>query len=115
MPGVFDTIVFVLSVIFILGGAGYLFILICKVLRKFLYSSSVRKEKEFVKRSLGKAIKEHRTSCKMTQEFVAEMLGVSRQAVSKWESGITDPSTSNLIELAKLFKVSSEELLKGEW
>lgn len=89
MPGVFDTIVFILSVIFILGGAGYLFILICKVLRKFLYSSSARKEKEFVKRSLDEAIKEHRTSCKMTQEFVAEMLGVSRQAVSKWESGVS--------------------------
>ena len=115
MPGVFDTIVFILLVIFILGGVGYLFILICKVLRKFLRSSSVRKEKDFVKRSLGEAIKEHRTNCKMTQEFVAETLGVSRQAVSKWESGITDPSTSNLIELAKLFKVSPEELLKGEW
>ena len=47
MPGVFDTIVFILLVIFILGGVGYLFILICKVLRKFLRSSSVRKEKDF--------------------------------------------------------------------
>lgn len=39
----------------------------------------------------------------MTQEFVAEALGVSRQAVSKWESGASDPSTTNLIALAKLF------------
>lgn len=114
MPSVFDTIVFVLLVIFILGGVGYLFVLICKVLRKFLRSSSVRKEKELVKKTLGETIKDHRTRCKMTQEFVAEAIGVSRQAVSKWEGGITDPSTSNLIELAKLFNVSPEELLQRE-
>ena len=50
--------------------------------------------------------------CKMTQEFVAESLGVSRQAVSKWETGTADPSTSNLLALAKLFGVSAEELLR---
>ena len=48
----------------------------------------------------------------MTQEFVAESLGVSRQAVSKWETGTADPSTSNLLALAKLFGVSAEELLR---
>ena len=47
----------------------------------------------------------------MTQEFVADRLGVSRQAVSKWENGISDPSTSNLIALAKLYGVSVEEIL----
>ena len=49
----------------------------------------------------------------MTQEFVAETLGVSRQAVSKWETGTSDPSTANLLELAKLYEVSAEELLKN--
>lgn len=48
----------------------------------------------------------------MTQEFVAESLDVSRQAVSKWENGTSDPSTSNLFALAKLFDVSVEELLR---
>lgn len=48
----------------------------------------------------------------MTQEFVAEAVGVSRQAVSKWESGVSDPSTTNLMALAKLFGVTPEELLK---
>ena len=48
----------------------------------------------------------------MTQEFVAESLGVSRQAVSKWEMGASDPSTSNLLTLAKLYGVSAEELLR---
>ena len=48
----------------------------------------------------------------MTQEFVAESLGVSRQAVSKWESGLSDPNTTNLIAVAKLFGVTPEELIK---
>ena len=48
----------------------------------------------------------------MTQEFVAEAIGVSRQAVSKWENGSSDPSTSNLIALAKLFNASPEDLIK---
>ena len=47
----------------------------------------------------------------MTQEFVAESLGVSRQAVSKWETGTADPSTSNLLALAKLFGIDAKELL----
>ena len=43
---------------------------------------------------------------------MAEALGVSRQAVSKWETGTADPSTSNLLALAKLFGVPAEELLR---
>ena len=61
---------------------------------------------------LGEALKEHRTRCQMTQEFVAEHLGVSRQAVSKWESGASDPSTANLLALAKLYGISAEDLLR---
>ena len=68
-------------------------------------------EKSAIKISLGEAIKANRSRCKMTQEFVAESIGVSRQAVSKWESGVSDPSTSNLFALAKLFGVTVEELL----
>ena len=56
-------------------------------------------------------MKQHREECKMTQEFVAEAIGVSRQAVSKWENGTSDPSTSNLIAIAKLFELSAEDLL----
>ena len=59
----------------------------------------------------AKPLREYRTERKMTQEFVAEHLGISRQAVSKWESGISEPSTSNLLALAKLFGVPAEELL----
>lgn len=89
----------------------YLIVLLVRALRKYLRSAEVRKEKKQTCQSLGEAIKQHRTRCKMTQEFVAESLGVSRQAVSKWESGASDPSTSNLLALAKLFGISAEELL----
>ena len=47
----------------------------------------------------------------MTQEFVAQTVGVSRQAASKWESGASDPSTANLIALAKLYQTTVEEIL----
>ena len=63
--------------------------------------------------TLGKVIRQQRMRCKMTQEFVAEALGVSRQAVSKWESGASEPSTSNLLALAKLFQVDAAEMLRA--
>ena len=44
---------------------------------------------------------------------MAEALGVSRQAVSKWENGTAEPSTSNLLALAKLYEVDVGELLRG--
>ena len=95
-----------------IGGVIYLFILLCRALRKYISSSDSRKESAIIKKSLGEVIKNYRTKNKMTQEFVAEAVGVSRQSVSKWEQGITDPSTSNLFALAKLFNVSVEEILK---
>lgn len=95
------------------GSLIFLFILLVKALRKYLKSGDVRRENAAVCKSLGEALKEYRIRCKMTQEFVAERLGVSRQAVSKWENGTSDPSTANLLALAKLFGVSPEELLNA--
>ena len=89
----------------------YIIVLLIKALRRYLKSSDVRKEKNKTRKSLGELLKTYRTNCKMTQEFVADRLGVSRQAVSKWENGVSDPSTSNLIALAKLYGVSVEEIL----
>ena len=86
--------------------------LIVRALLKYIHSKDVRQEKHVVRKSLGEALTVHRTQCKMTQEFVAETIGVSRQAVSKWENGTSDPSTSNLFALAKLYGISVEELLK---
>ena len=46
-------------------------------------AQEVKKETAAVRKTLSETLKDHRTRCKMTQEFVAESLGVSRQAVSK--------------------------------
>ena len=63
--------------------------------------------------TLGSRIAELRRKKNMTQEELAAELGVTPQAVSKWETGTADPSTSNLLALAKLFGVSAEELLRS--
>ena len=113
--GVMIILVAVLYVLFwiaVSAGIVYLFILIVKALKKYVNSKEVREEKKAVAKSLGEALKENRIRCQMTQEFVAETLGVSRQSVSKWENGSSDPNTSNLIALAKLYKISPEELLE---
>lgn len=102
---VFWIAVFVLAI--------YLLSLIIRALKKYINSGEVRKEKKVIRKSLGELLKENRLRCKMTQEFVAETLGVSRQAVSKWENGTADPSTSNLLALSRLFGISAEELLKS--
>ena len=90
----------------------FIVVLLVKALLKYLKTGDVRKEKADTCRSLGEALKEHRIRCHLTQEFVAERLGVSRQAVSKWENGTADPSTTNLLALAKLYDISPEELLR---
>ena len=98
--------------IVLFAGAIFLAILAFKALSKYLNEDRAPTGQTQVRKSLGEAIKERRTALQMTQEFVAEQLGVSRQAVSKWENGTSDPSTSNLFALAKLFGISVEELLK---
>lgn len=59
-------------------------------------------------------IRQGRVKLGVSQEYVAEQLGVSRQAVSKWESGRSAPDTANLIALAGLLRVSVEWLAAGD-
>ena len=61
--------------------------------------------------NIGKIITDKRKSLGLTQQALAEKLNISFQAVSKWENGTSDPSTSNLIALAKLYGISAEEIL----
>ncbi len=105
-------ILVILPLLAIVAGLIVLLVLAIRALLKYLRTKEVRQEKSAVRQSLGEVLRAQRTDCRMTQEFVAESIGVSRQAVSKWESGVSDPSTSNLIALAKLYGVSVEELLK---
>ena len=60
--------------------------------------------------SMGNRIAEQRKQKNFSQEYIAEKLGISRQAVSKWEKDLSKPDTSNLIKLAELFNVSVEYL-----
>ncbi len=54
-----------------------------------------------------------RTRKKLTQEQLAEQLGVSRQSVSKWESGASFPELNTIITLCDMFDVSMDDLLRG--
>ena len=64
--------------------------------------------------TIGERIAEERKKKGMTQEDMAEKLNLSRQAISKWESGSSFPDTENLLKLSFLFSVSVDYLLKGE-
>ncbi len=57
---------------------------------------------------------ELRKKHKLSQEELAEKLGVSRQAVSKWERSEASPDTDNLIALAKIYDLSLDELIFGQ-
>ena len=57
---------------------------------------------------------EYRLAHGLSQEALAEKLGVSRQAVSKWERAEASPDTDNLIALAALYGVLIDELINGE-
>jgi DNA-binding XRE family transcriptional regulator len=91
----------------------FLLVLLLRALVRHKREKAVWEQGRVEAKGLGETIKAHRVRCRMTQEFVAESLGVSRQAVSKWETGRSDPSSSKLFALAKLFGVSPEELLKN--
>ena len=61
--------------------------------------------------ALGERIKEQRKKSGLSQERVAELVGVSRQSVTKWESGQSAPSTENLFKLAEIFGTTVDMLL----
>lgn len=61
--------------------------------------------------SLAEKIFELRKNNDMSQEQLAEKVGVSRQSISKWESGDSTPELERLVELSKVFNVSTDYLL----
>lgn len=63
---------------------------------------------------IGKKIKKLRKTSGITQADLARELGITRSSVNAWEMGVSLPSTIYVIELARIFKVSTDYLLDVE-
>ena len=63
--------------------------------------------------SIGNRIGRLRRQANMTQEALAEKLGISSQAVSKWENDLSCPDISLLAELSRILGTTADELLTG--
>lgn len=64
--------------------------------------------------TLEEQIKHYRKQAGLSQEKMAEKIGVSRQAITKWENGTGTPDIANLMAIADLFQISVDELLSNE-
>ena len=64
--------------------------------------------------TLEEQIKHYRKQAGLSQEKMAEKIGVSRQAITKWENGTGAPDIANLMAIAELFQISVDELLSNE-
>ena len=62
--------------------------------------------------TFGEKLQELRKGSGLSQEELAQRLGVSRQSVSKWEQDQTYPETDKLIEISRIFSLSVDSLLK---
>lgn len=62
---------------------------------------------------IAERLQELRKNAGYSQEQVAEMLGLSRQAVSKWESGQGKPEIDNVVKLTEIYQVSADYILLG--
>ena len=61
---------------------------------------------------LSERICQLRRKCGLSQEQLAERIGVSRQAISKWESGTSTPELEKLIALSECFQITLDELIR---
>ena len=66
------------------------------------------------KMTLEEKINHYRKQAGLSQEKMAEKIGVSRQAITKWENGTGTPDIANLMAIADLFLISVYELLSNE-
>ncbi|ARO08142.1 helix-turn-helix domain-containing protein [Lactiplantibacillus plantarum] len=64
--------------------------------------------------TLGQRIKEEREKRQWTQDYLAETLNVSRQAISKWEVGSAYPDIDRLVQISNLFDITLDSLIKGD-
>ncbi|AYY98406.1 XRE family transcriptional regulator [Burkholderia multivorans] len=68
-------------------------------------------ERAALVRAIGQAIASRRAVAGLSQERVAEALGITREAVSRMETGVAVPSVVRLAELAEIFDCTMEDLL----
>ena len=64
--------------------------------------------------TLGQRIQEYRLRLELSQEALGERLGVSRQAISRWETGAVQPLADSVKSLAQVFQVSTDYLLNDD-
>ena len=65
--------------------------------------------------NLGNRIYELRLKNNLSQEALADSLGVSRQAISKWENSMSVPELEKLVQMSEIFGVSLDYLIKGDF
>lgn len=64
--------------------------------------------------NLGNRIKEEREKLNLSQDELAEKMDISRQAISKWETGNSYPDIEKILKLSDIFNLSLDELVKGD-
>ena len=64
--------------------------------------------------ALGERIRDERKKRGLSQEELADILNVSRQAITKWETDRGIPDIANLIRISEEFEISLDELIKGD-
>lgn len=64
--------------------------------------------------TLGERLLKYRTEAKMSQDVLAEKLGVTRQTISKWETDQSTPEFNKILPLCELYGITTDELIKGE-
>ena len=62
---------------------------------------------------IGQRLKVRRKELDLTQDYVASVLGITRQTMSNWENGRSYPDIERIIRLSDVYKLSLDELLKG--
>ena len=64
--------------------------------------------------TLGERLLKYRTDAKMSQDVLAEKIGVTRQTISKWETDQSAPEFNKILPLCELYGITTDELIKGE-
>ena len=84
---------------------------ISKRLTKGELNTMIKRPKPKTDGHIGKVIREHRTKKGLTQTELAKLIGTDQRSLSKWESGIYDPTATFLLKLIKTLDIDISALL----